>query len=298
MMKTIFFSLIFITMLLCQCQTEQRHDHRFLQLWYRQPAKVWTEALPVGNGRLGAMVFGQTDTAVVQLNEESIWAGMPLNNNNPKALESLPKIRELLFDEKNREALQLAQQTILGTPPRIRSYQTLGDLFIVFKDSASNISNYIRSLDLSTGIVSVTYEKNGQNYRQQYFVSAPDNVIIVRLETDDPEGIYGSIFLKRSQDAVVKATGDHAITMVGQIVDKPDPLSGPGGEHMRFEGKLEVRNEDGTVTAAADHLEMNGVKSATLILTAATDYNLDLLSFDRDINPWEICDRYSAKNRA
>ena len=101
-------------------------------LWYQQPAETWTDALPIGNGRLGAMVFGGVERERIQLNEESLWDGGPRDTNNPKALEALPKVQQLLFEDKNEEATQLAGETMLGIPERIKSYQSLGDLFLEF----------------------------------------------------------------------------------------------------------------------------------------------------------------------
>jgi alpha-L-fucosidase 2 len=104
-----------------------------LKLWYKQPASVWEEALPVGNGRLGAMVFGDPMNERLQLNEESIWAGSKINNNNPDALKALPELQKALFANRFKDALKIADANFLGTPPRVRSYQPLGDLFIDYK---------------------------------------------------------------------------------------------------------------------------------------------------------------------
>ncbi|MFO7616984.1 MAG: glycoside hydrolase N-terminal domain-containing protein, partial [Bacteroidales bacterium] len=114
-------------LLLTGCRKEESNH---LVLWYNQPAAVWDEALPVGNGRLGAMVFGDPVNERIQLNEESIWAGAPVNNNNPGSLEHLPEIRKALFENRFTDAWRLANEHMLGTPPGIRSYQPLGDLLI------------------------------------------------------------------------------------------------------------------------------------------------------------------------
>ncbi len=114
------------------------------RLWYRQPAVKWTDALPIGNGRLAAMAFGGTRQERFQLNEETIWAGSPLNDINPGSLQYLDSIRQLLFTARNKEAYDLTRLHMLGTPPRIRSYQTLGDLFIDWHDSLAPVSDYRR----------------------------------------------------------------------------------------------------------------------------------------------------------
>ncbi|MBN2814580.1 MAG: glycoside hydrolase family 95 protein, partial [Bacteroidales bacterium] len=128
-----------------------------LVLWYEQPAVEWTDALPVGNGRLGAMVFGNTATERIQLNEESLWAGSKIDNNNPGALSHLAEIRQLLLDGNITRAYTLSEQHLLGMPPGLRSYETLGDVYIHMGHDTANISGYRRELDLRTGIAHTTY---------------------------------------------------------------------------------------------------------------------------------------------
>ena len=117
-----------------------------LKLWYRQPAAQWVEALPVGNGRLGAMVFGGTNSERIQLNENTLWEGYPRETTNPKSGEALPEVRRLLFADKVKEATDLAEKTMLGNPIGVRSYQTLGDLRFEMQHSAT-VTNYRRELD-------------------------------------------------------------------------------------------------------------------------------------------------------
>src|SRR4030095_13267399 len=129
------------------------------ELWYRNPASEWTEALPVGNGRLAAMVFGKTDMERIQLNEESIWAGCNVYDINPGTKSHLREIQQLLLNEKNDEAYELTKKYMLGVPPQIRSYQTLGDLFIDWGNNKAD--NYRRLLDLQTAICSMQFTSNG-----------------------------------------------------------------------------------------------------------------------------------------
>jgi len=118
------FVIFFAVILLISCRKEQDSS---LCLWYQQPAAEWNEALPVGNGRLGAMVFGQPATDRIQLNEESLWSGSPVNDNNPEALKSLKQIQKFILEDKFPEAIELAEKSMIGTPPRVRSYQTFCD---------------------------------------------------------------------------------------------------------------------------------------------------------------------------
>ncbi|MBN1481173.1 glycoside hydrolase family 95 protein [candidate division KSB1 bacterium] len=269
------------------CQTDQQSTTEF-RLWYKQPATEWTEALPVGNGRLGAMVFGKVDSERIQLNEESLWAGQPINNNNPGAKEHLTEIQQLLLKGQIARAVELGEKYLLGTPPRIRSYQTLGDLFIE-TDIPGEVSNYRRDLDLRTGICSVAFAAGDVNYRREVFASAPDNVIVVRFAADQPESINLKIWLGRAQDAETIANGSNMLFMRGQIIDEPDPLRGPGGAHMRFEAHVLALNDGGQVSTQDNHLVVQNVDALTLLLTAATDYNVYRLSFDKAKNPSTIC---------
>lgn len=133
----------------------------------------------MGNGRLGVMIYGRTDTERLQLNEESLWAGSQINNNNPTALDNLDRIRELILNDRLTEAVKLAEKKMLGTPPRKRSYQTLGDLYLDFGDRKTN--DYRRELDLNTGIFKSTYTSNVVTYTEEVLASAPDNLIALSL---------------------------------------------------------------------------------------------------------------------
>lgn len=160
-------------------------------LWYQQPAANWDEALPVGNGRLGAMVFGKTDIERIQLNEESLWAGSKIDDNNPKAAAHLKEIQQLLINDENEKATQLAQKYLLSVPLRFRSYQTLGDLYLDFGSRRGiKITDYKRSLDLTTGISTTEYDANSVHCKREILASAPNDCIIIRLTADKPKAIH------------------------------------------------------------------------------------------------------------
>lgn len=287
-MKNLFLSIFLFSMLPVLAQNDK------LELWYRQPAAEWTEALPVGNGRLGAMVFGKTDVERIQINEESVWAGAPIDANNPGALEHLDTIRKLLLADKNLEALELSTNYILGTPPRIRSYQTLMDLEIEWKDLGEP-SEYRRSLDMTNGIVTTTFTTPKGRYRQEVFSSAPDDVLVVRLERLSGERINARLRLKREKDATVKPIGQDLLLLDGQIIDNEDEGSGPFGAHEKFAGLLYAEPESGTVHTQENTLVIDTAMAVTLLITGATDYNLEQLSFDRTINPIKISNQILRK---
>ena len=151
-----------------------------LSLWYRQPAKLWVEALPVGNGRLGAMVFGGAGHERIQFNESTVWTGEPHDYAHHGAYQHLNEIRDLLWAGKQKEAEDLAMQEFMSEPVRQKAYQALGDVELDFPVTGE-VTNYRRSLDLDTGIAAVEYDAGGTHSRREVFASYPANVMVVRI---------------------------------------------------------------------------------------------------------------------
>ncbi len=152
-----------------------------LRLWYTEPAKEWTQALPIGNGRLGGMVFGGTAEDRYQLNEDTLWSGQPHDYAHDGAAQYLPQIRQLLFEGKQKEAEQLAMEHFMSVPLGQMPYQPFGDLKLTFPGH-EQVENYRRELDLDTGIATTAYRVNGVSYVRQAFASYPGRVIIIRLQ--------------------------------------------------------------------------------------------------------------------
>ena len=257
-------------------------------LWYNHPAKVWEEALPIGNGRLGAMVFGNPFHETIQLNEESLWSGAPINSNNPAAREHLDKIRELVLDHNYVEANKLVARYMVGTPPMVRSYQTFGNLLLDYQ--VKDTTAYRRSLDLSRGISTTTFSAEGTHYTQDVFASAVDDVIVTHLTASEKGGLNVLVSLKRDKDATVRVEGNEII-MQGQVIDKDSPVAGKGGKHMRFAAKLRILHKGGKIEEKDGGIYISGAKEATLLWRGATDYNLSQLNFDRSIDPLAICEQ-------
>ncbi|MDR2039551.1 MAG: glycoside hydrolase family 95 protein [Bacteroidales bacterium] len=293
-MKSIVPFLLILGLLFTGC-TDSKKEPSDLRLWYRQPAAGWVEALPVGNGRLGGMVFGHPVNERIQLNEESLWAGSQINSNNPDALKNLKEIQQLVLDGKLSEASQLATKSMLSVPVRVRSHQTLGDLWI--DHSVRDTSAYFRELDLNTGICKTSYSADGITFTQEVFSSAPDNLIVIRLKASRKGALDAILKLNRERDAVT-ATIKDGLLMTGQIQDEDDPKRGPGGPHMKFASVLHVNNKGGEVLDEGNALRIKQADEAIILLTAATDYNLRELNFDRSINPEAVCRNIIDKARS
>ena len=254
-----------------------------MSLSYERPADVWDEALPVGNGRMGAMVFGRPGLERIQLNEESVWAGRRIDDHNPGARPHLDEIRRLIFDGRDAEAYALASEHLVARPPSIRSYQTLGDLWL---DAGHEVpAVYERRLDLETGIARTTYTADGVTFNREVFASAVDDVIVIRLEADAPGAVSAAITLTRPENASTQAIADDELLMQGRVDFPAEPHRGPAGEGVRFAARLRAMADGGTIHADNDSLRILSADAITLVLTAATDYNLEMLDADRSIDP-------------
>ena len=251
-------------------------------LWYEQPAATWNEALPVGNGRLGAMVFSRVYEERIQLNEETIWAGPPVPPQREHAAEAVAKARELYFAGEAEEAEALLQAEALS--PRIspRSYQPLGDMNLSFS-SIGEVTSYRRALDLDAAVVSTAFLADGWFHLRRVMASRPDDVVLVQMRTDDPKGMDFTVSFERP-DAEVTVLGDDTLVVRGRAQHN--------GEHLgvRFEGRALVRSAKGTITATDGGIRVEGAETVSITIAAATDYNkLDPSSpLERDLGA--VCD--------
>lgn len=286
MKRTLLLCLCFALIALACSAKNTTHNN---YLWYNQPAKVWEEALPVGNGRLGAMVFGNPFHETIQLNEESLWSGAPINSNNPASREHLDEIRRLVLEHNYVEANKLVSRYMVGTPPRVRSYQTFGNILLDYQ--IKDTTAYRRTLDLSRGISSTTFTADGIDYTQEVFATAIDDVVVTHLSSSQKGGLNLLVRLQRDKDATVRVAGNEII-MEGQVIDEDSPLAGKGGKHMRFAAKLHITHKGGKIEARDGGIYISGAQQATLVWRGATDYNLSKLNFDRSIDPLAICEQH------
>ena len=237
-----------------------------LRLWYRTPAQKWTEALPVGNGRLGAMVFGGTQHERIQLNVDTLWAGPPIPQDRVGAYRYIKQARQHFFEGDYAECERLMQEHVMGQRISPRSYQTLGDIKLRFQDQ-DNETQYQRELDLDTAIAGVTFRVGDVTCRREVFSSPVDQVLIVRLESSGT--LNFDIVLDRpadyqTQPHPVFPTG---LKMWGQAQHK--------GKHLgvKFETHLLARHTGGKITVSDNRLRVQDATTVTLLLSAATDYN-------------------------
>jgi alpha-L-fucosidase 2 len=237
-----------------------------MNLWYRTPAKKWTEALPVGNGRLGAMVFGGPEREQLQLNEDTLWAGGPYTPDNTNALAALPEVRKLVFDGKYTEAARMVDKTMLAKPLGQMPYQTVGSLFLDFPASGP-VENYRRDLNLDTAVASVSYSCGGVAFRREIFSSPIDQVIVVRLTADKPGKISFAAGMKTPQRASI-ATGDEGVLTMDGVNGAAGGIKGA----LKFQARVFVQAQGGTTAAGTNTLNVAGADSATLFIAAATSY--------------------------
>ncbi len=266
---------VFLTSALTNLPAAATYPAPNLELWYLQPAKEWEEALPVGNGRLGAMVFGGVSEERLQLNEGNIWSGNRNDYDRVGAYQFFPEIRKLLFEGKSQEAQALVKKEVLGERP-LGSYQPLGDLILKFENSG-NSTEYRRDLNLDTAVARVSYRSGDAVYTREVFSSTPDQIIVVQLTCNQPGRLSFSAQLTREADAETTSQGS-GLVMRGQA-DRGQPSAG-----TRFIARLETVAEGGTVTSKGGVLRVEKANAVTLLLNAASDYRSE--DFEAQCEKW------------
>ena len=235
-------------------------------LWYGKPAARWVEALPVGNGRLSAMIFGGVGQERLQLNEGTLWAGGPYDPVNPDAKEALPRVRQLVNEANYRDAARLISEKVMAKPLTQMPYQTVGDLMLTFT-GATNAQHYQRDLDLDTATATVSYVADGVRFTREVFASAPDNVIVVRLTADQPGRISFDAGLKTRMKGMVETDGGDTLVLRGKGGD----AGGIQGQ-IQYQARVKIMAEGGGITAESGTVSVRDANEATLLVTAATSY--------------------------
>lgn len=273
----------------CTPSIKNNSEPQALSLWYTSPAATWLEALPLGNGRLGAMVYGTINKESLQLNEETLWAGEPEDPFPENIGEHYAKFQQLNLDGKYKEALDYGLQHLAVSPTSIRSFEPLGNLDITFNHQAE-AENYKRKLNLNNGIVAINYTINGKRFIRESFISNTYNVIYHNFKSLDDEAVNSSISFHRKKDIVQSIDQNNILHINGQIFDDPKGYddnpggSGKGGLHMKFATQIGILNEDGVVLKKDTKLILEKSTNFTVIVSATTDYNVAALNFDRNID--------------
>lgn len=257
-MKKIFLSSTFLIMCALLVKTEN------LKLWYKQPATQWVEALPLGNSRLGAMVYGIPANEEIQLNEETVWGGGPHRNDNPEAKDILPEVRRLIFEGKSKEAKPIMEKKF-RTPRNGMPYQTIGSLKLHF-DGHENYTDYYRDLDLTRAVATTRYKVNGVTYTRELFTSFADNVVIMQI-TSDKQG-------------ALNFTADYVSPLKHSVSTKKGKLilSGKGADHegvpgvIRLENQTFIKTTDGKVKTSDNKISVSDATTATIYISAATNF--------------------------
>ncbi|MHB8209362.1 glycoside hydrolase family 95 protein [Mucilaginibacter sp.] len=242
-------------------------------IWYRQPADKWLEALPIGNGYMGGMVFGGISQERIALNESSFWSGRPHDYNDLDAYKYYPKIRQLVVDEQFQEAEKMADAHFWGIPAAQQAYEPVGNLLLFF-DGIENAQDYRRELNMETGIVTIKYRVGDVNYTREVFMSYPDHVMVIRLYADKPNSISVKARLNGPYADKLSAVGN-TLTMDGtwKPGSKKDWLiADVKGNGIAFRSVLNARTEGGIIDARDSVLSINKANAVTLVLTIATSY--------------------------
>ena len=245
-------------------------------LWYTHPAEKWENALPVGNGRLGAMVFGRADEEIIQLNEDTYWSGGPYSTTVAGGYKALPEIRRLLFDGQLIQAHRLFGRHLMGYPVEQQKYQSLGNLVLTFPAGGAQ-TGYRHELDLDTAVATTTYERDGTRYRREVFSSPVDQVIVVRLTAEPPGRLSFTAQLRGDRN---QAHSNYATDYFRMDVDGPDGLvvRGKSADYLgvagrlRYTVRLRALADGGRMGVEDDRLVVRQATSVTLLVAAATSF--------------------------
>ena len=229
-------------------------------LWYKAPAANWDEALPVGNGRIGGMIFGRTDDELIQMNEDSIWSGGFRYRNNPKAKENLGKIRKLIADGRITEAQKLCEDAFYGRNEQQRHYHPMGDLHIL-QSGCENAENYKRSLDISTAVAKTEWTSGGVNFSREIFVSAPDNVMVIHFTASEKAKITFEAFIDGSDDDYDKNEAYDASTLLFTVTDG-----------IPYATAVTIKTVGGSGETDATRIRVNGADEATITIACRTAF--------------------------
>ncbi|MEI6865662.1 glycoside hydrolase N-terminal domain-containing protein [Flavicella sp.] len=271
--KIIIGGILILTSIVCsETKAQDSVDPGDLVLWYKQAATEWTKALPIGNGRLGAMVYGGVQMEHLQLNEETLWNGGPHNYDNPNAYQHLSEVRYLLDKGEYIKAEDVSQK-MMGNPVKQMSYQPFGDLFLMFPQG-EKFHNYRHELNLQTAVNRVTYNLGLTKFTRTIFASEPDQSIVIRVESNAKNQVTFDLLLTSPHKSITQVNDNHQLLMTGQLgARKERGLIGPWkGEGTKFAAKVKVIAVGGEVIYHSDKISVKDADAVTLVYVAATGF--------------------------
>ncbi|MDI6401599.1 glycoside hydrolase N-terminal domain-containing protein [Balneolaceae bacterium ANBcel3] len=275
-MKYSGFLYFFIFLLIASsCEEEKTDQKQELKLWYDQPAEIWVEALPIGNGRLGAMIYGDPVNETIMLNEETFWSGGPSRNDNPGALEALPRIRQLIFDGELEEADRLVNTYMVAEELHGSMYQVVGNLNLTF-EGHEHYTNFYRDLNLETATSKVSYTVDGVSYEREIFASEPDQVIVMRLTASEP----GMLSFTADMDGPLQQSAKVLDDQTFELTGLSSTHEGVEGQ-VKFNARSVFQNKGGSTSLGEDHIRVSDADEVLVFISIATNFvDYETLSAD------------------
>jgi alpha-L-fucosidase 2 len=263
-MKQLFFVILLLVATVSYSQSKQA-----LKLWYNKPSgRTWENAMPIGNGRLGAMIYGNVEKETIQLNEHTVWSGSPNRNDNPLALDSLSVIRQLIFDGKQKDAERIANRVIISKKSHGQKFEPVGSLQLAF-EGHENYSNYYRELDIERAITKTSYTVNGVTYTREALASFPDRVVVMRLTASRPGSIsFNAFFTTPQKRATIKTTSAKELTIFGTTSDHETVIG-----MVNYKGIVRMKLEGGSLNSNDTSLIIKDANAVTIYISIATNFN-------------------------
>ncbi|HEY5407425.1 MAG TPA: glycoside hydrolase family 95 protein, partial [Ginsengibacter sp.] len=259
---------IFSILLLLKATFTFAQDSPGFKLWYNKPAgDVWENALPVGNGFQGAMVYGNVDTETIQLNEYTVWSGSPNRNDNDLCLDSLAEIRQLIFDGKRKDAEKLANKTIISKKSQGQMFEPVGSLLLAFNESEKS-TNYYRELDISKAVQKTTYTVGNVNYTREVIASFPDRIIVMHLTASKPKSISFTAFYSTPQPKATAKALSNELTISGTTIDH-ETVEGK----IKFKGIAKFKLNGGSISSTDTSFIIKDANEVTIYISIATNFN-------------------------
>ncbi|MEP6728469.1 MAG: glycoside hydrolase family 95 protein [Bacteroidota bacterium] len=257
---------VFILLIHCSVFSQNKTG---LKLWYKQPSgKIWENALPIGNGRLGAMIYGNVEKEIVQLNEHTLWSGSPNRNDNPMALDSLTEIRRLIFEGKQKEAEQLANKVIISKKSQGQMFEPAGELQLVF-NGHDKYADYYRGLDIEKAVTRTSYKVGDITYTREALASLPDRVVVLRLTASKPKSIsFTAFYMAAMPGAMMKTNTAKQLTFAGTTIDH----EGVKGM-VKYKGIVQFVPRGGTVSLTDTAVIVKNADEVTIYISIATSFN-------------------------